>query len=602
MAENFIQKFIRSLTFRTKNSKLNTQKYTSDLSDYKELQNLFVSFFNRNILSLQYSQSQQRINLYYDYKYILSKIPETSKQVKLIISYILKPDILENETIIFNSSNNSLLTDLQKELFEYIEIKKYLKSIIYDFLVYGDQYIKIDYIIIKTDNLNDKDILDIYNEQVKYKPIYREKTLETILMKKKKNKIFEMRYTDKDSQNKVILQENQFVDVSSNIKNTKSSRNQNEYYLPYKLTVLSPFEVIKLQEFNIDGYLVLPKKLIEQYFFMSNIDIQYKKLLGQYDDISKITSNFVEFLKNENVPEDDIIDLIIEDDNRLKFYPSYSGIIFNFCNLEDNSFFPYGTSILKEQREIQFYIFLIEMQLLIYKINRQTNRRMIQIPIDGVPPEQVTEYIETIKQKLKNDIKIDFNGNLQTVPQILSILDDYYIPVENGTPIFTIDLLQGDSSQQEQFQNELDYFNKKIVMSLSIPYQYITVDESRQVNTRLLQEDEHFQRTVDEYQQQIEITLNEMLLNFLYKIHKETYYEPIVKLQRPVFFNKLLYYEIQNSKIDYQTKLKDIIPNLPTDYILSEILDFSNQEIEKIKEMIEEQQLQNENEEEQQGL
>jgi hypothetical protein len=74
---------------------------------------------------------------------------------------------------------------------------------------------------------------------------------------------------------------------------------------------------------------------------------------------------------------------------------------------------------------------------------------MIQIPIDGVPPEQVTEYIETIKQKLKNDIKIDFNGNLQTVPQILSILDDYYIPVENGTPIFTIDLLQGDSSQQE---------------------------------------------------------------------------------------------------------------------------------------------------------
>jgi hypothetical protein len=52
MAENFIQKFIRSLTFRTKNSKLNTQKYTSDLSDYKELQNLFVSFFNRNILSL----------------------------------------------------------------------------------------------------------------------------------------------------------------------------------------------------------------------------------------------------------------------------------------------------------------------------------------------------------------------------------------------------------------------------------------------------------------------------------------------------------------------------------------------------------------------
>jgi len=50
---------------------------------------------------------------------------------------------------------------------------------------------------------------------------------------------------------------------------------------------------------------------------------------------------------------------------------------------------------------------------------------------------------------LKNEITIDFNGDLRSVPQILSILDDYYIPVENGTPVFTIDLLQGDTSQQE---------------------------------------------------------------------------------------------------------------------------------------------------------
>lgn len=595
MAENFIQKFIHGLTMRTKQSKLQQQKYDSNLSDYFKLQNLFVSFFNRNLISLQYSQSQQRINLYYDYKYILSKIPETSKQVKLIISYILKPDILENESIIFTSSENSILNDLQREFFEYIEIKKYLKTIIHDFLVYGDQYVKIDYIIIKTDSLTDQDIVDIYTEQVKYKPIYKEKTLETIILRKKKNKILEMKYTDKDN-NKMIIKENQVVDLSIHT-NGSTKQKQNEYYLPYKLTVLSPFEVIKLQEFNIDGYLVIPKSMVEQYFMLSNLDDSYKALMGTYDDISKITSKFVDHLKNNNVPEDNIMELIIENDSQLKFYPSQSGIIFNFVNLEDNSFFPYGTSILKEQREIQFYIFLLEMQLLVYKINRQTSRRIIQIPIDGVPPEQITEYIETIRQKLKNEITIDFNGDLRSVPQILSILDDYYIPVENGTPVFSIDLLQGDTSQQEQFQNELNYFNKKIIMSLSIPYQYVTVDENRQINTRLLQEDEHFQRTVDEFQQQIETTLNDMLLNFLYKVHKETYYEPIVKLQRPIFFNKLLYYEIQNSKIEYQQKLKDIIPNLPTDYILSEILDFSNQEIDKIKEMIEEQELQNNNSE-----
>jgi len=52
MAENFIQKFIHGLTMRTKQSKLQQQKYDSNLSDYLKLQNLFVSFFNRNLVSL----------------------------------------------------------------------------------------------------------------------------------------------------------------------------------------------------------------------------------------------------------------------------------------------------------------------------------------------------------------------------------------------------------------------------------------------------------------------------------------------------------------------------------------------------------------------
>lgn len=591
MAENFIQKLIKSISFKSKSSEIHKQKFDSDFNILQNYQKIFTNFFSRNVLNSQYSQMSQRINLYYDYRYILHKIPETSKQVKLIISYILKPDILENESIVFNNSDNQFLTDIQKQIFDYIEIKKYLKSIIYDFLVYGDQYVKVDYLVIKSNNFTDKDLLEVYTEQTKYKSIFKEKTLEYVINKKKKNKILEMRYSDNDYvKNRVIMKEN--VIVGSEIEKQNNSQS-NEYYLPYKITILSPFEVVKLQEFGINGYLVIPKELVEQSFLFSQMETNFKSLLGQYEDINLLSTRFQEYLKNEKISEDTIMNLIIDDEKEIKFYPQSSGIIFNFCNLEDNSFFPYGTSILKEQREIQFFIFLIEMQLLIYKINRQTSRRLIQIPIDGVPPEQITEYIETIKQKLKNEITIDFNGDLRQVPQILSILDDYYIPVDNGTPLFTIELLQGDTSQQEQFQNELDYFNKKIITSLQIPYQYITFDEGRQVNTRLLQEDEHFARMVDEYQQLIEITLNEMLLNFLYKIHKETFYEPIVKLQRPIFFNKLLYYEIQNQKIEYQTKLKDIIPDLPVDYILSEILDMSNSEISKIKRMIEDQKLQN---------
>jgi len=45
--------------------------------------------------------------------------------------------------------------------------------------------------------------------------------LETILLKKKKNKILEMRYTDKDTyNNKMVIKENQIIDLSINTNNS----------------------------------------------------------------------------------------------------------------------------------------------------------------------------------------------------------------------------------------------------------------------------------------------------------------------------------------------------------------------------------------------
>jgi len=55
--------------------------------------------------------------------------------------------------------------------------------------------------------------------------------------------------------------------------------------------------------------------MVEQYFMLSNLDDSYKALMGTYDDISKITFKFVDYLKNHNVPEDNIMELVIEDDN-----------------------------------------------------------------------------------------------------------------------------------------------------------------------------------------------------------------------------------------------------------------------------------------------
>jgi len=98
------------------------------------------------------------------------------------------------------------------------------------------------------------------------------------------------------------------------------------------------------------------------------------------------------------------------------------------------------------------------------------------------------------------------------------------------------------------FNTELEYFNKKIIETLNIPYEFFT---NQQQGTKLLQQDELFARIVDRYQTLIENTLNKMLINFFVKLNVPFTTKTIVSLPRPVFFSKLLYYEIQSTKIDF---------------------------------------------------
>jgi hypothetical protein len=47
--------------------------------------------------------------MYNDYEYILKRIPETSKAIQLIVSYILKPDTIENEVLLFEGDNSDII-------------------------------------------------------------------------------------------------------------------------------------------------------------------------------------------------------------------------------------------------------------------------------------------------------------------------------------------------------------------------------------------------------------------------------------------------------------------------------------------------------------
>lgn len=586
---NFFNRLFTQLTPR-KEEISNTTNYVQDLSGFDDIITKLGSLFsNRSFMTGQFAN---RIQLYNDYEYILKRIPETSKALNLIISYILKPDVIEEQSLLIDDSDK-IIHDIQKNFIQYLNIEQLLQSIVNDFLLYGDAYVKVSYVEVEVDTSKSLNILEVLQQQNKQKYLYESDQIFVVLdnMKQKKQ-IKEYRVYDNDREfiNGSLVTKfdgNGLNIITENIHKQNSNNNLKKYFIPYKLTIINPKRVIKMEEFNINGYLVLPEKYQEQFTYsVDYLDANVRKIL--FDNVysaQEIVNNIQRVLKTDSKYVVNTLEIVdeekLESDNKILFYPISSGIIFNFSNIMSTQNYPYGTSILSQSREIQYYVILLELSTLIYKINRSTERRLIRIPVDSVPPEKRASYIETIKQKFKTNISISSDGQLSDSQQILSILDDYFVPIMNGTPLYEIDILQGGSNV-EAFSNELDYFNKKIISTLNIPPDFFF--NEGQGGTKLLQQDELFARLIDRYQSLIEITFNKMLYNMFTKcnIPFDNTTSKIVKLPRPVFFSKLLYYEIQSAKIDYQTKLRDIVEDLPPEYILKKLLDFTDDDIDEL--------------------
>ena len=597
MADNIFRRFIDALSPKNNRNQMNIHndiQYIDSLDNFDDILQKIGSIFSNRMLTSS-GQFVNRIQMYNDYEYILKRIPETSKAIQLIISYILKPDTIENEVLLFEGDNSDII-DLQRNIFEYLNVEKLLPAIIHDFLIYGDQYVKVHYmeVTVPTNTLSLTEIKNIFSEQNKLKFIYETDALLQVLERKKKLKIIKEYREYNETKNSIIIDTTSIssdsgIITESFITDSESSNTnvEKKIYIPYKLTIINPKRVVKMENYKINGYLVLPEKYEQQSLFgfdvgMFDRNIQ-KVLFDNILDTQEIVKKIQNILGTDTKYVTDVLEIIDQEDlkssgespdSKIMFYPYSLGILFNFTNIMNTQNLPYGTSVLSQAREMQFYIILLELSTLIYKINRATERRIIRIPVDNVPPEKRAQYIETVKQKFKNNISIDSNGGLQETQQVLSILDDFFVPVINGTPLYEIDVLQGGGNS-EMFNNELEYFNKKIIETLNIPYEFFT---NQQQGTKLLQQDELFARIVDRYQSLIEDTLNKMLINFFVKLNVLYTTKTIVSLPRPVFFSKLLYYEIQSTKIDYQAKLRDLIDNVPEKYLLK-LLDFTDDEI-----------------------
>jgi hypothetical protein len=187
----------------------------------------------------------------------------------------------------------------------------------------------------------------------------------------------------------------------------------------------------------------------------------------------------------------------------------------HFRLLGNDSFLPYGSSVLEAARRIWRQLILIEDAMLVYRVIRAPERRVFYIDVGNVPPDEVANYLEQAKTSLKRTQVVDRDtGKTDLRYNPMSVDEDYFLPVRGGESGTRIDTLAG--GQNASAIEDVEYIQKKLFAALKIPKAYLGYDEDIGSKATLAQEDIRFSRTISRIQKTVIAELNKLAMIHLY--------------------------------------------------------------------------------------
>lgn len=190
--------------------------------------------------------------------------------------------------------------------------------------------------------------------------------------------------------------------------------------------------------------------------------------------------------------------------------------IAHFRMIGDDTFLPYGKSLLESGRRIWKQLNLIEDAMLVYRIQRAPERRIFKIDVGNIAPNDIGNFMQKAKDILKRSPLVQEDGKIDLRFNVHSQEEDYFLAVrgnQSGTDISTLPGAQnlGDIDDVRYVQNNL-------IAALGIPRAYLTFEEQLNSKTTLSQEDIRFARTIQRIQKLALSELNKIAMIHLYAL------------------------------------------------------------------------------------
>ena len=118
---------------------------------------------------------------------------------------------------------------------------------------------------------------------------------------------------------------------------------------------------------------------------------------------------------------------------------------------------------------------MIEDSLVIYRLSRAPERRIFYIDVGNLPKVKAEQYLRDVMNRYRNKLVYDAKtGEVRDDRKFMSMMEDFWLPRREGGRGTEITTLPGGQNLGEL--SDIEYFQKKLYRSLSVPESRIASD------------------------------------------------------------------------------------------------------------------------------
>lgn len=258
----------------------------------------------------------------------------------------------------------------------------------------------------------------------------------------------------------------------------------------------------------------------------------------------------------------------------------------------NNMYYPYGTSLFDPVRSIAKQLLLVEAALSIYRATRTPLRTLWTIEVGNTPEPEIPSLVNGIMDRIRRQKVIDPENegttSLDSIPEMMSLEEDIWSPSVGGAPLLRAEPIQGGDISP--YINDAEYFKRKLIAALGLPPAYLAEEQAAGTRALLTLEDIKFSRTIRKYQTDINNSLNDLVnACFLLTGNSEFYSKVTLSLPEPKTIEDNIRIENINNRLNAADSFMNSFPNIPKLWVLKNLIGLTDDDIEDMVKMVEDQ-------------